>query len=268
MYHSTADRALVGSLIAQEIAMAVPIACPHCGHFVSISDEKYAATMGKTAKCNKCGKPFLVQRAVAPTSATANVHSSPAQAASQPAPRVQATPVVVQFAAPQVANQTPESAAGEKDVWSANPSLWIGFRTYFWCGLLSLICLIVATLFSGWALLGVLWFIMVVGIRVLRIKAIHYHLTSQRLRVAHGLLSRKIVEIELFRVRDLTIEQGFIQRLLTLGTVKAISTDEDAKTILLSGIKDAMNVKENLRRFVMESRKATGTRDMDMAVVR
>jgi uncharacterized membrane protein YdbT with pleckstrin-like domain len=103
---------------------------------------------------------------------------------------------------------------------------------------------------------------------VLRIKAIHYHLTSQRLRLTQGFLSRKIVEIELFRIRDLTIEQGFIQRLLTLGTVKAISTDEDAQVILLSGIKDAMKVKENLRTFVMQARKATGTRDMDMSVVR
>jgi membrane protein YdbS with pleckstrin-like domain len=254
--------------LAQEIAMAVPIACPHCGHFVSISDEKYAATVGKTAKCNKCGKPFFVQRAVAPTTATANTHSSPAQATPQPAPMVQPAPVVVQFAAPQVVKQTPENDGGEKDIWSANPSLWIGFRTYFWCGLLSLLCMSAGAVFSGWALLGILLFIGIAGIRVLRIKAIHYHLTSQRLRVTHGLVSRKIVEIELFRVRDLTIEQGFIQRLLTLGTVKAISTDEDAKTIHLSGIKDAMNVKENLRRFVMESRKATGTRDMDMAVVR
>ncbi|MEI8376570.1 MAG: PH domain-containing protein [Planctomycetota bacterium] len=76
------------------------------------------------------------------------------------------------------------------------------------------------------------------------------------------------IEIELFRVRDLTIEQGFIQRLLTLGTVKAISTDEDAKVILLSGIKDAMKVKEDLRKFVMQARKSTGTRDMDMSVTR
>ena len=99
-------------------------------------------------------------------------------------------------------------------------------------------------------------------------EALHYHLTSQRLRVTRGLLNRKIVEIELFRIRDLTIEQGIIQRLLTLGTVKAISTDEDAKVVLLSGIKDAMKVKEDLRTFVMQARKATGTRDMDMSVVR
>jgi len=111
-------------------------------------------------------------------------------------------------------------------------------------------------------------FIAIAAIRVLRIKSIHYHLTSQRLRITKGILNRKIVEIELFRVRDLTIQQGFIQRLLTLGTVKAISTDEDATEILLSGIADAMKVKEDLRKYVMESRKATGTRDLDMSVVR
>ena len=57
--------------------VSVPVACPHCGHSVSISDEKYAASSGKTAKCSRCGKPFSVQRAVAPT-ATADVLPSPA----------------------------------------------------------------------------------------------------------------------------------------------------------------------------------------------
>ncbi len=246
--------------------MAVPIACPNCGHFLSISEEKFAVSSGKTAKCNKCGKPFIVQRAVAPTTATPTVRSS--ATVPQAITAIQPAPVVVQFAAPQVARETPMDAGAEMDIWSANPSLWIGFRTYFWCGLFSLLSITTAAMFSAWALLGVLWFAVIVGIRVLRIKAIHYHLTSQRLRVTHGLLSRRIVEIELFRVRDLTIEQGIIQRLLTLGTVKAISTDEDAKVILLSGIKDAINVKENLRTFVMLARKATGTRDVDAAVVR
>jgi uncharacterized membrane protein YdbT with pleckstrin-like domain len=83
-----------------------------------------------------------------------------------------------------------------------------------------------------------------------------------------GFLARKIIEVELFRIRDLKMEQGFIQRLLTLGTVKAISTDEDAPFIVLRGIKDAMNVKENLRKYVMESRRATGIRDVDTSLVR
>jgi membrane protein YdbS with pleckstrin-like domain len=245
--------------------MAVPVACPHCGHFLSLSDEKYAAFKGKTAKCNKCGKPFLVERAVAPTTATAHVPSSPAT----PAPVVvQPTPVVVQYAAPRSVTEATADVGGEKDIWKANPSLWIGFGTYFWCGLLSLLCVVVAAVFTAWAFFGVLLFIVIAAIRVLRIKSIHYHLTSQRLRITQGLLNRKIVEIELFRVRDLTIEQGFIQRLLTLGTVKAISTDEDATEILLSGIKNAMKVKEDLRKFEMESRRATGTRDLDMSVVR
>jgi hypothetical protein len=72
--------------------------------------------------------------------------------------------VVVQFAAPQVARDTPVEAGDEKDTWSANPSLWIGFRTYFWCGLFSVLCIIAAIKFSGWALLGVLWFVAIAGI--------------------------------------------------------------------------------------------------------
>lgn len=155
----------------------------------------------------------------------------------------------------------------EKEVWSANPSLWIGFRTYFWCGLLSLLCLLGVT-FSKWAWAGILFFAFISVLRVFRIKSTHYRLTSQRLSITSGSLSRKIVEIELFRIRDLSLEQGFIHRLLSIGTVRATSTDEDAEEIFLQGIKDAMQVKEKLRKFVMESRKATGTRDIDSYAVR
>lgn len=241
--------------------MAVPVACPHCGHFVSVSDDKFAAAHGKTAKCNKCSKSYTVQRAVAPA---ASVAVSPPPSAPQPVPVVPqyTPPAAVRYATPQ------EEDGSERDIWSANPSLWIGFSTYFWCALLSLVCLVLALPLSAWALLGIPFCVLIVAIRVLRIKSLHYHLTSQRIRITKGILNRKIVEVELFRVRDLTIEQGFIQRLVTLGTVKAVSTDEDAQEILLSGIKDAMKVKENLRKYVMDSRKATGTRDVDASLVR
>jgi len=61
--------------------MAVPVACPHCGHFSSMSEDMYDALSGMTTKCNKCGKTFVVQRAVAP--ATAAVHARPSSAPSR-----------------------------------------------------------------------------------------------------------------------------------------------------------------------------------------
>ena len=135
------------------------------------------------------------------------------------------------------------------------------------CALVSLVCVIAAFFTHGWTLLGVLLTTLIALRRVLRIKSIRYHLTSQRLKIISGLLSRKIVEIELFRIRDLSVEQGFIHRLLSIGTVRAASSDQDAEDVLLAGIKDAVKVKDILRNFVMESRKSTGTRDLDMTVI-
>jgi uncharacterized membrane protein YdbT with pleckstrin-like domain len=155
---------------------------------------------------------------------------------------------------------------GEQDVWSARPSLWIGFRTYFWAVILCMVFLFIG-LVERRALFGVGIAAIIVAIRILQIKKIHYHLTSQRLRITSGILSRHLIEVELFRVRDLSMQQGFIQRLLSIGTVRAVSTDQDADDIFLRGIKDAMKVKENLRRFVMETRMATGTRDLDVAAI-
>lgn len=155
----------------------------------------------------------------------------------------------------------------EKDVWTAAPSLWIGFRTYFWSFVFSIMFL-VATIFHVAAWFGILLVVAIVILRVFRIKSIKYELTTQRLRIISGIFARRIVEIELFRVRDLSMEQGFFQRLLGIGTIKAVSTDEDVEDIFLNGVKGVLKVKENLRKYVMQTRKATGTRDLDIASIR
>lgn len=52
-----------------------------------------------------------------------------------------------------------------------------------------------------------------------------YELTSERLRVTHGIFSLEVDDIELYRIKDIHVRQPFLQRLCGLGSIVIWSSD-------------------------------------------
>ena len=152
----------------------------------------------------------------------------------------------------------------ETNVWIDTPSQWVGFGAYFWCLLLAIVFAVAAVLLHRYFWFGLLLPLFIAVGKFFRIKATRYELTSQRLKIITGIVDRKEVEIELFRLRDLSVEQGFFQRLANVGTVEAQSSDKDAPAIRLKWVNNPDAVKDKLRTFIMEARRTTGTRDIDL----
>lgn len=84
---------------------------------------------------------------------------------------------------------------------------------------------------------------------------IHYRLTTQRLFVQVGLIARRIEEVELIRVDDVTTEQGIVERMFDVGTVKVASSDTSTPELHLVGLRGPVSTKELLRHQVQERRK-------------
>jgi uncharacterized membrane protein YdbT with pleckstrin-like domain len=80
-----------------------------------------------------------------------------------------------------------------------------------------------------------------------RVKATHYRLTSQRLLIESGLLSKSVEEIDLRYVDDLQFRQTFLDRLLGIGNVDVVSSDKLAPKIVIRGIADPRGVRETIR---------------------
>ncbi|HTQ37621.1 MAG TPA: PH domain-containing protein [Pirellulales bacterium] len=156
------------------------------------------------------------------------------------------------------------TAEAETQIWTGNPSQWAGLGTYFWCVLLAIIFGVAAVLVHPYFWLGLLLPLLIAFTKFCRIKATRYTLTSQRLKIYTGIVDRKEVEIELFRLRDLSMDQSFLQRLVNVGTVEALSSDKDAPGIFLRWVNKPDVVKDLLRTHIMQSRQATGTRDIDL----
>ena len=105
-------------------------------------------------------------------------------------------------------------------------------------------------------LLGVMWLLRAWYL----VASKRYRLTTQRLFVQTGLVAKNLEEVELFRVKDVTLNQGFLQRLLGVGTVVVLSTDDTAPRLELSGLRAPMEVKETLRNAFRAARQREGMR--------
>ena len=129
----------------------------------------------------------------------------------------------------------------EKIVWYGGPSQLINIKTYvllFWTVILPLIV-------------------------YLRTRFTIYELTEERFREKTGILSQTIEELELYRVRDYSVEKPFIMRLFGLGNLTLLTSDKTNPKIYLYAIKNVESVRDLFRKNVEATRKKTGTKEVD-----
>jgi len=81
-----------------------------------------------------------------------------------------------------------------------------------------------------------------------------YRLYPDRLEVESGLLSRQIENVELFRVRDVGLRQGFFGRLADYGDVYIHSTDSSTPDVHVRSIDKPKDFYQQVRELVSASR--------------
>ncbi|MBX7211066.1 MAG: PH domain-containing protein [Verrucomicrobiaceae bacterium] len=154
----------------------------------------------------------------------------------------------------------------ETSLWKGCTSQLVYFWTYliwivvaggvFVAGILLALPLLFAALVLP--LIGVLW-------RYLVTRTTTYELTTQRLRKTSGIFSKTLDELELYRVKDSTLEQPFLLRVFGLGNVMIISSDATMPDVFIYGIPGAFEVREKLRVAVESERDRKRVREVDFA---
>ena len=86
-----------------------------------------------------------------------------------------------------------------------------------------------------------------------------YTLTDERLKITSGLLTKKVDEIELFRIKDTKVTQTFLNRLVGIGTISVISSDE-TENVIISYLPNSINRREEIRDYSNKSREKKGIR--------
>jgi membrane protein YdbS with pleckstrin-like domain len=92
-----------------------------------------------------------------------------------------------------------------------------------------------------------------------------YTLTTQRLRIEWGVLFRQLHELELYRVKDTSIQAGLLDRAFGVCDIHIISTDRSTPRLKLPCILDGRRVRELIRKHTEIQRKLHRVREVDMS---
>lgn len=132
-------------------------------------------------------------------------------------------------------------------LWQGRPSQVLNANIYMLCALGAL--LVVPLLIAAWQ-----W---------LSLRAVSYQATGETLTIRHGVLNRQVEQVELFRIKDLSLSKPVWQRMLGMGTIELLTSDQTAPVVRLEAIANSDQVLELLRSTVLRERQAKGVREID-----
>lgn len=149
------------------------------------------------------------------------------------------------FAQGLSAGGDPEDA--EQLLWQGRFSKLAMISAWIWGGVVTIALFVVMAMFDFtgeewlWLAIAALWIVLVLRL-VYHQLSTRYSLTNQRLIHEHGLLWRRTDRIEAIDIDDITFDQGPIERLLGIGTVRITSSDQSTPKFALVGIEDVRRI--------------------------
>lgn len=119
--------------------------------------------------------------------------------------------------------------------------------------------------------LDVLIAVLTVGLALLyyafRAKSVHYRITNERVVVERGFFSKRMDQIDLYRINDYVVERPFGQRLAGTGNLVLAAMDRSTPDLRLDGLRtDVMALYELLRKATEEQKRLRGVRTVDAEV--
>ncbi|MBQ9742654.1 MAG: PH domain-containing protein [Ruminococcus sp.] len=81
-----------------------------------------------------------------------------------------------------------------------------------------------------------------------------YKLTSEKLLIESGFLSKKEEEVRLYRVMDLTLNRPLFQRIFKVGTIHCVTADKSTPEFDIKKVRNSSQVKEFLSDLVEKQR--------------
>lgn len=147
----------------------------------------------------------------------------------------------------------------EQDLWAGGYSGKAMYGTWVLGGLISAGLVVAAVMgFPPIAIaIPVLWVILALMLAYKKM-SVHYELTTQRFIHKSGILTRKTDRIEVIDIDDVTYEQGIVQRMLGVGTIRLSSSDRSHPELVLSGIDKVSEVADTIDDIRRQERRRRG----------
>ena len=146
----------------------------------------------------------------------------------------------------------------EKTIWEGSSSQVLNLPIFLLCGLIFGILLglaiflgqhagpVVPFVLGSLAVLPLLFAIY----RALKIKCRHYQITTERLTIRQGILSKRTDQVELYRVRDYVLMEPFALRFFGLCDLQLPTDDTVNPLVTLQAIPGGQQLKDEIRKHV------------------
>ena len=120
---------------------------------------------------------------------------------------------------------------------------------------------VAVTAVGGFLLLFMLWF----ACQWILLKTVSWTLSTERITWKQGLLSRKIHNLELYRIKDISLRKPLLMRLVGRGYVDFVTSDQSEKGEheSIGAIPKPDDLYALLRKYVERQRQQKGVREVD-----
>jgi uncharacterized membrane protein YdbT with pleckstrin-like domain len=152
----------------------------------------------------------------------------------------------------------------EQAIWRGHTSQWVNFWFYFFCLVLAAGAIAAMPFTGGLSAAGLIIPLVLWIIRWWLTRTTVYELTSQRLKIHHGILNRRLEELELYRVKDYVMDQPLFLRMLGLGNLTLVTSDATTPRVMIRAISGVAAVREQLRTAVQAERDRKRVRELDV----
>jgi uncharacterized membrane protein YdbT with pleckstrin-like domain len=148
---------------------------------------------------------------------------------------------------------------GEQIVFEGRP-VWRSILSFYITGAIAAIIIGVIVALVVSTAVGVIVFLALFAIEVLvgfiRRVTTRYTITSQRLRIERGLLSKHVQQTRIERVQNVNTNQTFVSRLLRVGTVDFDTAGTDDSDFTFTGVGNPHEVVDAVDRAQREATAA------------
>ena len=136
----------------------------------------------------------------------------------------------------------------EEIVWRGTSSQWKNFGVYLLCGLF---CWLIVPIF----------FALVYYFQT-RCKVIE--LTTQRLKITSGVITKVTETLELYRVKDIETRKPFFSRVVGIENIQMTTTDASSPLVLIEAVPSSVGFADKLRNQVEIIRQQKRVREIDI----
>lgn len=155
--------------------------------------------------------------------------------------------------------------ADESTIWIGSPSQWLNIGWYVLCVIGVFVFFVIAAL-TGQPIiaLGAIIPAVVAFVQALKVRTTRIEVSTERITTTVGIFSRHKWDIELYRVKDTTLHEPFLLRLVRRANIRIVSSDRSQPTVTLPALPNAEWLRQQIRSNVERLRLKRGVREMDI----